>query len=141
MIVMIKPAQHAAVVMWLGTNSIRPLKAMRLWALLLEHLYPRTGQIMLTCDQIAEKIGIRPTEVSEIMGGLVSCRAIFTEHRDLEGVQGPDRVVYFMNKHIAQVGSQLTEEELRLVPRPSFASRVIEGGQQSGGENPVKGVP
>ncbi len=137
---MIRPAHQAAVVTWLETNSICPLEAMRLWAMLLEHLYPRTGQIMLTCDQIAEKIGIRPTEVSEIMSGLVGCRAVFTERRDLEGIQGPDRVVYFMNKHIAQVGSQPAEEELRLVPLPNFALRVIEGGQQSGGENPAKGV-
>ncbi len=136
--VMIKPAQNAAVVDWLEANSTRPMKAMRLWALTFEHLYPHTGQIMLTRDQIAEKIGIRPNEVSEIMSELVRFRAIFTERRRLEGVRGPGKVVYFMNKHVAEVGSRATEEELRHIPKPGFAPRVIEGGQQLDLEDAIK---
>ena len=137
---MIKPAQNAAVVDWLEANSTRPMKAMRLWALTFEHLYPHTGQIMLTRDQIAEKIGIRPTEVSEIMGELVRFCAIFTERHRLEGVRGPGKVVYFMNKHVAEVGSRATEEELRHIPKPGFAPRVIEGGQQLDLEDAIKGA-
>ena len=127
--VMIKPAQNAAVVDWLEANSTRPMKAMRLWALTFDHLYPHTGQIMLTRDQIAEKIGIRPNEVSQIMGELVKFRAIFTERRRLEGIRGPGKVVYFMNKHVAEVGSRATEEELNRIPKPGFTPRVIENGQ------------
>jgi hypothetical protein len=138
--VMIKPAQNAAVVDWLEANSSRPMKAMRLWALMFEHLYPHTGQIMLTRDQIAERIGIRPNEVSEIMGELVSFRAIFTERRRLEGVRGPGKVVYFMNKHVAEAGSRATEEELRLIPKPGFTPRIIEGGQQFDIEDVIKGA-
>jgi hypothetical protein len=138
---MIKPAQHTAVVKWLGTNSIRPTKAMRLWALMLEHLYPHTGQIMLTCAQIAEKIGITSAHVSEIMGELVKLKAIFIERRCLEGVQGPGQAVYFMNKHIAEVGSHATEEELKRIPKPAFAPRIIEGRQQPDIEGATKGVP
>lgn len=136
--VMIKPAQNAAVVDWLEANSTRPMKAMRLWALMFEHLYPHTGQIMLTRDQIADRIGIRPTEVSEIMGELVRFRAIFTERRRLEGVRGPGKVVYFMNKHVAEAGSRATEEELRLIPKPGFAPRIIEGGQQLDLEDAIR---
>lgn len=139
--VMIKPAQNAAVVDWLEANSSRPMKAMRLWALMFEHLYPHTGQIMLTRDQIAERIGIRPNEVSEIMSELVRFRAIFTERRRLEGVRGPGKVVYFMNKHVAEVGSRATEEELRHIPKPGFAPRVIEGGQQLDLEDAIKNAP
>lgn len=136
--IMLKPAQNAAVVDWLEANSTRPMKAMRLWALMFEHLYPHTGQIMLTRDQIAERIGIRPNEVSEIMGELTRCHAISTERRRLEGVRGPGKVVYFMNKNVAEFGSRATEEELRRIPKPGFAPRVIEGGQQLDLEDAIK---
>lgn len=139
--IMLKPAQNAAVVDWLEANSARPMKAMRLWALMFEHLYPHTGQIMLTRDQIAEKVGITPEHVSEIMGELVRFRAIFTERHRLEGVRGPGKVVYFMNKHVAEVGSRATEEELRQIPKPGFAPRVIEGGQQLDLEDAIKNLP
>jgi len=139
--VMIKPAQNAAVVDWLEANSTRPMKAMRLWALMFEHLYPHTGQIMLTRDQIAEKVGITPEHVSEIMGELVRFKAIFTERHRLEGVRGPGKVVYFMNKHVAEYGSRATEEELRLIPKPGFAPRVIEGGQQLDLEDAIENLP
>ena len=139
--IMLKPAQNAAVVDWLEANSTRPMKAMRLWALMFEHLYPHTGQIMLTRDQIAEKVGITPEHVSEIMGELVRFKAIFTKRHRLEGVRGPGKVVYFMNKHVAEVGSRATEEELRLIPKPGFAPRVIEGGQQLDLEDAIKNAP
>ena len=139
--VMVRPAQNTAVVLWLGANSRHPTKAMRVWALMFVHLHPHTGQIMLTHDQIAGKIGITLEHVGEIMGELVSCRALFTECQRLEGAQGPGEVVYFMNRHIAQYGSRATEEELRLIPKPGFALRVIEGGQQPDTKDATKGVP
>ena len=139
--IMLKPAQNAAVVDWLEANSVRPMKAMRLWALMFEHLYPHTGQIMLTRDQIAEKVGIPPQHVSEIMGELVKFKAIFTERSRLEGVRGPGKVVYFMNKHVAEYGSRATEEELNRIPKPGFAPRVIEGGQQLDLEDAIKNTP
>ena len=138
--IMLKPAQNAAVIQWLGTNSRRPAKAMMVWGTLFEHLYPHTGQIMLTREEIAEKVGIRPTEVSAIMGELAKCHAIFTERRRVEGVRGPGQVVYFMNKHVAEYGSRASEEELRRIPKPGFAPRVIKGGQQLDIEDAIKGA-
>ena len=139
--VMIKPAQNIAVVQWLVANSSRPMKAVQLWALMFEHLYPHTGQVMLSRDQIAEKISTTPEHVSEIMGELVKFKAISTERQRLEGVRGPGKVVYFMNKHVAEVGSRATEEELNRIPRPGFAPRVIEGGQQPDTGDVPKSVP
>lgn len=124
---MLKPGQNLAVVMWLGANSTRPTKAIRLWAMLLEHLHSDTGQIMLSHDQIAEEIGVTSEYVSETMGDLVKLKVIFTEHQHLKGVQGPRRAVYFMNKHVAEVGSGATEKELKLIPKPSFAPQVTKG--------------
>ena len=136
--IMLKPAQNAAVIQWLGANSRRPAKAMMVWGTLFEHLYPHTGQIMLTREEIAEKVGIRPNEVSAIMGELAKCHAIFTERRRVEGVRGPGQVVYFMNKHVAEYGSRASEEELRRIPKPGFAPRVIKGGQQLDIEDAIK---
>lgn len=122
---MLKPAENAAVIQWLGANSRRPAKAMMVWGTLFEHLYPHTGQIILTREQIAEAVGIRPTEVSAIMGELARCHAVFTQRRRVEGVQGPGQVVYFMNKHVAEVGSRASEEELRSIPRPGFKPTLV----------------
>lgn len=139
--IMLKPAQNAAVAKWLGANSRRPAKALLVWSVLFEHLYPHTGQIMLTRDQIAETVGIRPNEVSAIMGELATCQAVFTERRRVDGVRGPGQAVYFMNKHVAEVGSRAMEEELKRIPRPGFAPRVIEGGQQLDIEDVIKSIP
>ena len=139
--IMLKPAQNAAVIQWLGANSRRPAKAMMVWGTLFEHLYPHTGQIMLTREQIAETVGIRPNEVSAIMGELAKCHAVFTERHRIEGVRGPGQAVYFMNKHVAEYGSRATEEELRLIPKPGFTPRIVEGGQQLDAKDATKGVP
>ena len=139
--IMLKPAQNAAVIQWLGANSRRPAKAMMVWGTLFEHLYPHTGQIMLSREQIAETVGIRPNEVSAIMGELAKCHAVFTERRRVEGVRGPGQAIYFMNKHVAEYGSRATDEELRLIPKPGFTPRVVEGGQQPDTGNAPKSVP
>lgn len=139
--IMLKPAQNAAVARWLSVNSRRPAKALLVWSILFEHLYPHTGQIMLTREQIAENVGIRPNEVSAIMGELATCQAVFTERHRIEGVRGPGQAVYFMNKHVAEYGSRVIEEELRLVPKPGFTPRIVEGGQQLDTKDATKGVP
>ena len=82
---------------------------------------------MLSHDRIAEYIGITSEYVSEVMSDLVKLKVIFTEHRHLKGVQETGRAVYFMNKHVAEVGSGVTEKELKLIPKPSFAPQVTKG--------------
>ena len=124
---MLKPGQNVAVVMWLGANNTHPAKAIRFWAMLLEYLHLDTGQIMLSHDQIAEKIGVTPEYVSEIMSDLVKLKVIFTEYQHLNGVQEPGRAAYFVNKHIAEVGSGVTEKELKLIPKPNFTPKASKG--------------
>ena len=124
---MLKPGQNVAVVMWLGANSTHPAKAIRLWAMLLEYLHLYTSQIMLDHDQIAKNIDVTPEYVSEIMSDLVKLKVIFTEHQHLNGVQEPGRAVYFMNKHVAEVGNGATEKELKLIPKPNFTPEATKG--------------
>jgi CRP-like cAMP-binding protein len=127
--VMIRPAQNAAVVDWLEANSKRPMKAMRVWALLFDHLMPHTGQIMLTREEIAEKVGIEADDVSKIMRELASFGAIFTSREKVAGLRGPGFVRYFMNKHVAEVGSRATQAELDLIPKPGAKLEVVQGGK------------
>jgi len=127
--VMIRPAQNAAVVDWLEANSKRPMKAMRVWALLFDHLFPHTGQIMLTREEIAEKVGIEADNVSRIMNELVKFGAIFAKREKVAGMRGPGFVRYYMNRHVAEVGSRATQEELALIPKPGAKLEVVQGGK------------
>lgn len=125
---MIRPAQNRAVTLWLMKNSKRPMKAVDVWTLLFDHLFPHTGQVMLTREEIAEAVGIRVNEVTAIMNELVSFGAIFTEREKVAGMRGPGLVRYFMNKHVAEVGSRATKNELDLIPKPGIKLQVIHGG-------------
>jgi len=127
--VMIRPAQNAAVVRWLNANSKRPHKATETWALLFEHLFPHTGQIMLTREEIAEQVGIPVNHISQIMNELVSFGAIFSEREKVAGMRGPGLVRYYMNKHVAEVGSRATQDELALIPKPGAKLEVVQGGK------------
>jgi hypothetical protein len=115
------------VVKYLAEHSKRPIQALRLWSILFEHLYPATGQIMLTREQLAEQIGTAPEEVSKIMAELVKFQAIFTHRRRVAGLRGPGLVEYFMNKHVAEYMHRASEDELRQIPLPGF--EVIQGGK------------
>ena len=126
--VMIRPAQNRAVTLWLMKNSKRPMKAVDVWTLLFDHLFPHTGQVMLTREEIADAVGIRVNEVTAIMNELVNFGAIFTEREKVAGMRGPGLVRYFMNKHVAEVGSRATQDELALIPRPGAKLQVIHGG-------------
>ena len=126
--VMIRPAQNRAVTLWLIKNSKRPMKAVDVWTLLFDHLFPHTGQIMLTREEIAEKVGIEADNVSRIMNELVKFGAIFAEREKVAGMRGPGLVRYYMNRHVAEVGSRATQAELDLIPKPGAKLEVIKGG-------------
>jgi len=126
---MIRPAQNRAVTLWLMENSKRPMKAVSVWTLLFDHLMPHTGQVMLTREEIAEQVGIAVQEVSKIMNELVTFGAIFSEREKIAGMRGPGLVRYYMNKHVAEVGSRATQEELAIIPKPGAKLEVVQGGK------------
>src|SRR3954467_474173 len=64
--VMLSPEQNAAVIRWLGQHSRRPVLALTLWGELFTALRLDTGEIMLTRDELAGRIGATPGEVSRI---------------------------------------------------------------------------
>jgi hypothetical protein len=99
--VMLGPEQNAAVVSWLRENSRYPALAPALWAQLFTALRRDTGQIMLTRDELAERLKAWPNDVSCIMHELASIGAIITRRERVPGMRGPGRAVYFMNPNVA----------------------------------------
>ena len=99
--VMLSPEQNAVVVEYLTANSDRPLVAVRLWALCFRHLRTDTGEIMLTREEIAEKLKQPADEISRIMGELETCGAIIRRRERVRGLRGPGLVRYFMNRRVA----------------------------------------
>lgn len=92
--VMLGPKENAAVVRWLSRNSKRPMKAMELWAALLEKLDMDTGEIMATRQELAQRVGMEARDLSKTMTELASINAI---RREKDG----RTVRYFLNPNIA----------------------------------------
>jgi len=99
--VMLSPEQNAIVVDYLAQHSKRPLVAMRLWALCFKHLRTDTGEILLTREEIADKLSQRAPEISEMMSELVDFGAIIRKRQKVGGMKGPGMVHYFMNPRVA----------------------------------------
>ena len=95
------PKENAAVVAWLRQNSKRPMAAMEVWAVLFTALRFDTGEIALTRAEIAERVGIHPRHVSNIMTELEGIGAV-SRVRQGRGVR------YFLNPF---VGTHLTGKE------------------------------
>ncbi len=127
--IMLSPKQNRAVVNHLLKNSKRPMVAVELWAICFEHLYPDTGQILATQDELAKMVGDTPSHVSSIMGELEKFGAIFKKRVRITGVRGPGMVTYYMNPHVAEYGSRRSAEEIAQIPLPGFEPTVIQGGK------------
>src|SRR3954465_13914010 len=99
--VMLSPEQNATVMRWLRQHSRRPVLALALWGELFTALRHDTGEIMLTRDELAERVGTRPNEVSNLMHELASIGAIIVHREKVAGMRGRGRAVYFMNPNVA----------------------------------------
>lgn len=125
--VMLSPSQNAAVVRYLRHNSSRPLVAMELWALCFEHLRQDTGEILLTRDEMAERLGQTADHVSCAMGELAECGAIIRHRERVRGMRGPGMVRYFMNPRVATHLSGAARDQSQKAA-PAVLS-VMQGGK------------
>lgn len=124
--VMLSPQQNAAVVRWIDGNSKRRNEAKSLWAELFTVLHPGTGEIMLTRDELAARVGIGPDNVSRIMTELTSINAVRREKQGRE-------VQYFMNSAIAtHQPSTVLRAKARGKDGPVLA--VVKGGRSDQAE-------
>ena len=118
---MLGPKENAVVVRWINRHSKRPHKAQELWATLLEYLCMDTGEIMATRQQLAERVGETPQNLSRIMTELASINAI---RREKEG----RTVRYFLNPGIA---THIPNASARKAAREEAGPllRIMEGGK------------
>lgn len=105
----------------------RPNQVRHAFDLVLLNLRHDTGEVMLTCDQLAERMGILPRNVSSVMGVLERMGVVRRERRRVPGLRGPGMAVYFINPHVAWNGSlEMRKAEADDTAPPLL--RIIEGG-------------
>ncbi len=104
---MLSRAQTAAI--WDAIRALppddRPNHVRHAFDLVLLNLQQDTGEVMLTRDQLAERVGCARENMSRIMGTLERMGVIRRERRRVEGMQGRGVAVYFVNPHVAWNGS------------------------------------
>jgi CRP-like cAMP-binding protein len=126
--IMLSPDQNAAVVDYLASHSSRPVVAMRLWALLFQHVDSDTGAICLRRDEIAGRLGIALEDVSRVMTELQNVGAIIRHRERVAGMRGPGVTTYFMNPlvgtHLA--GAERDAAQAAASPGPL---QMIQGGK------------
>jgi hypothetical protein len=99
----------------------RPNQVRHAFDLVLLNLRQDNGEVMLTRDQMAGKIGCAPKHVSTIMGTLERMGVVRRERRKVDGMQGRGMAVYFINPHVAWNGSlELRREAAKEVSQPSL---------------------
>lgn len=119
--VMLSPAQNAAVVRWIGDHSKRPHKAVLLWSELFLAMRADTGEILRSREELAERVGETPANLSRIMTELASINAI-VRRKDGRNVR------YFMNPSIAtHIPSPEQRKEAREGVGPLLV--LMEGGK------------
>jgi DNA-binding transcriptional ArsR family regulator len=116
--IMVEPGLYADVVAYLTRHSRRPLKAVELFTRLFAVLPPDSNDVRATRAELGRMVGIRPAEVSAIMGELEAVGAVY-RRREGRGVR------YFVNPrlgtHLAGAVRDQAQAEapgLRLVPAP-----------------------
>lgn len=118
--IMISPEQNLAVVNWLTSKSKRPLKSVKLWALLFDNVHRETGQIMLSRQELSEKIEEKLYNISRIMTELESIRAILKK-------KDGRSVIYYMNPNVANHYPQkIREKAQQLTPK----LKILDGGKE-----------
>jgi hypothetical protein len=98
--VMMWADQNAAVVRWLMAHSGQPMKATQLWAECFTVLRTDTNEIMATREELAERVKVRPNELSTIMSELESFGAISRRREKVPGMRGQGVVRYYMNPRV-----------------------------------------
>ena len=128
---MISPAQ--CLVVWDAIRQLpaeeRPNQVRHLFDLILTHIETNTGLVTLTREELAERVGTEPKNISTMMGTLERMKVIFRERKRVVGMRGPGVARYRLNQHVAWNGElKIRTEQAKQIPLP-FA--VIEGGKDT----------
>lgn len=117
--VMVEPVLFAEVIAHLNRHSRRPLKATELWARLFAVLPPDSNEVLVSRGDLGRMVGIRPAEVSAIMGELEAIGAVY-RRKEGRGVR------YFVNPRL---GTHLTGAVRDRAQAEAPELRVLAGGK------------
>ena len=106
----------------------RPNQVRHAFDLVLLNLRQDTGEVLLTREQLAERIGCALSNMSKIMGTLEKMGVIRRERRRVEGMQGRGMAVYFINPHVAWNGSLDVRKAQAKDTRPPLQFELLQGG-------------
>ena len=84
------PKNNHAVGVYLLENSKYPLVAVRVLATCYAYLHIDTGEILLSLDEIADRLEQKPSTISAIMSEMEECGAIIRQYQKLPGMQDRD---------------------------------------------------
>lgn len=128
---MLSPAQ--AGVVWDAIEKLpsrdQPRTVDRVFKLVLLNLRMDTGEVMLTRDQFADRIGCAPREISRAMSVLERLGVIMRERRRVDGMCGPGMVAYFVNPHVAWNGNLTVRGDLAEDVEPPLL-KLMQGGKR-----------
>lgn len=105
----------------------RPNQVRHAFDLVLLNLRRDSGEVMLTRDEFAERMGCAARHVSTVMGTLERMGVIRREFRPVEGVRGRGVVVYFVSPHVAWNGS-LEQRKTKAASAVPPVLTVVESG-------------
>ena len=91
---MLQPDLNQAVIHHMTKRSKMPLVAVNLWAMFLNNLRTDTGEILLTRQEMADKLKQLPRDISSVMSEFAAIKVI---RREKKG----GRVFYFLNPWVA----------------------------------------
>lgn len=108
----------------------RPSEVRHAFDIVLVNLRPDTGEVMLTRDQIADRMRVAPREVTRAFGVLSAAGVILRERRKVAGMRGPGVAVYRINPHLAWNGSlQARADAVKEAEPPLLV--LMQGGRVS----------
>lgn len=105
---------------WIRTlpRADRPNQVRHAFDLVMLNLRWDTGEVMLTRDQLAEKIGCSADNLSRIMSKLESQGIIRRERQRIEGMRGRGKAVYFLNSNVGWMGTLEARHEVAKFDKP-----------------------
>lgn len=108
-------------------SQCRPNQVRHAFDLVLLNLRWDTGEVMLTRDEIAERMKCSARDVSTVMGVLGRLGVIERQVRRVPGMKGPGMVAYFVNPHAAWNGDLKTRQDFAEDFKPPLLT-IMEGG-------------
>jgi len=126
-------SRHQTAAIWDAIRALppeqRPNHVRHVFDLAILNLRQDTGEILLTRDELAERVGTSSDNISTIIGTLEEMGVVRRERRRVAGLRGPGMAVYFINPHVAWSG-KLEARKREATQRTPPLLRIMEGGKQ-----------